>query len=39
MDFEAAREKRKMQLSGLEEWREKGISQFEDLQRTNKEMA
>jgi len=31
-------EKRKMQLSELEEWRE-GVSQFEDLQRANKEMA
>jgi hypothetical protein len=31
MDLEAAGIKRKMQLSKLDEWREKSISQFQDL--------
>jgi hypothetical protein len=31
MDLEVARIKRKMQLSELDEWREKSISQFQDL--------
>jgi hypothetical protein len=38
MDFEVARMKRKMQLSELEEWREK-TSSHKTLQREDKEVA
>jgi len=39
MDFEAAGEKRKNAIIRTRRMQRKGITQFEDLQRANKEMA